>query len=419
VGSVRQRLASAAVGWLPPEPPVRRFLVVSFIDSLGTGMFLAGSALFFTRDLGLTAGQVGLGLSLAGVTGFVCSVPIGRLSDKKSALPVLVALQLWRGACFLAYPFINGLGMFIAVSCLAGAGEWASAPVVQSLLGSFVPAASRVRAMAAMTLIRNVGFGLGAGTAAAFVAVSGAAYRGLVLADAASFLLSAIVLLRMRAAGAPGAPDAESRAEAPKPRIRPGARFVTLSALNGVLYLHTIVLNVGLPLWIASYTRGPRALIGTIIVMNTVLAAASQIRLSRGVDGVRPAASRQFRAGWILAACCLLVAVSGPNRVVVTVTVILAATAALTVGEIYQSVGGWGVSYGFSPEANRGYYLSVYSLGSTCAVIVGPWLITSAVLPTGGPGWIGLAAVFAVAGALVPTVARGGLARAPGAQEHR
>ena len=402
----RQRLASAAVGWLPPEPPVRRFLAVSFIDSLGTGMFLAGSALFFTRDLGLTAGQVGLGLSLSGVTGFACSVPIGRLSDKKNALPVLIALQLWRAACFFAYPFINGLGLFITVACLAGAGEWAAAPVVQSLLGSFVPEASRVRAMSAMTLIRNIGFGLGAGAAAAFVAVSGAAYRGLVLADAASFLLSAVLLLRLRVrvAGAPGAPI---RAEVPKPRVRPGARFVTLSALNGVLYLHTIVLNVGLPLWIASYTHGPGALIGTIVVVNTVLAAAIQMRLSRGVDGVRPAASRQFRAGWVLAACCLLVAVSGPSRVAVTVTVILAATAVLTVGEVYQSVGGWGVSYGFAPEASRGYYLSVYSLGSTCAVIVGPWLITSAVLPAGGSGWIALAVVFAVAGALVPTVARG------------
>jgi MFS-type transporter involved in bile tolerance (Atg22 family) len=399
-------------GWLPAETQVRQFLVVSFIDSLGTGLFLAGSALFFTRDLGLSAGQVGLGLSLAGVTGFLCAVPVGRISDRTGALPVLVVLQLWRAACFFAYPFAKSLELFIVVSCMAGAGEWAAGPVVQSLLGSLVPEASRVRTMSALTMVRNVGFGVGAGGAAAVVAVSGAVYRGLVVADAASFLFSAVLLARMRAAERP---SAKSRSRAPGPRVRPGARYLTLAALNGVLYLHTVVLSVGLPLWIATRTHGPRALIGVIVIANTILAAAGQLRLSRGVDGAGPAASRQFRAGCVLAACCLLVAVTGPGHPGMTVALILAATVALTVGEIYQSVGGWGVSYGFAPEQSRGYYVSVYSLGSTCAAIVGPLLLTSAVLPAGGPGWIALAGLFAVSGALVPAVVRGGLRRAAGA----
>lgn len=393
--------------------------MVSFIDSLGTGMFLTGSALFFTRDLGLTAGQVGLGLSLGGVTGLLCSVPIGRFSDRVGPRSALIALQLWRAASFFAYPLVTGLDSFIVVSCMAGAGEWAAAPVVQSLVALCVPHASRVRTMSAMALIRNVGFTLGAGSATAAIALGGGAvYRGLVVIDAVSFLLSGALLLRLRTGaatagpgtdGGPGLASASTAAgvprEAPGPRVRPGARYLTLAGLNGVLYLHAIILTVGLPLWIATRTRAPVALIGATVVVNTVLAIVAQMPLSRGVDGVRPAASRQLRAGCTLALCCLLVAVTGPTAPTLTVALVLAATAALTVGEIYQSVGAWGVSYGLAPEQRRGYYLSVYSLGSTGAMIVGPWLITSTVLPAGALGWSLLAAAFAVSGALVPVVA--------------
>lgn len=391
-------------GWLPPERAVRRFVAVSFIDAVGTGMFLTGSALFFTHEVGLTVGQVGFGLSLAGVAGLLCSVPVGRLSDRAGALRVLVGLQFWRAACFFAYPFVTDLGWFIVVSCLAGAGEWAAPPVVQSLLGSLVRPASRVRTLSAMTVVRNVGFGLGAGSAAAAIAVGGGAvYRGLVIVDAVSFLLSGALLLRLREPGE--VPPAVVEAEvALPPRVRPGVRYLVLAALNGGLALNAVILSVGLPLWIATRTRGPGALIGAMVVLNTVLAVPLQLRLSRGADGLRTAARRQLRAGLALAACCLLVAFTGTTGPVLTVLLVLAATVALTAAEVYQSIGAWGVSYGLSPETGRGYYLSVYGLGATGIMIAGPWLLATAVLPAHGYGWLGLAVLSAGCGALVPMV---------------
>ncbi|SBT41111.1 MFS transporter [Micromonospora narathiwatensis] len=405
---VRSRMVRLAVGWLPDGTPVRRMLTVSFIDSLGTGMFLTGSALFFTRDIGLTAAQVGLGLSLAAVAGFLCSVPVGRLSDRFGALPLLVALQFWRAAWFFAYPFVADLPWFLVVCCLAGAGEWAAGPVVQSLLGSLVAPAARVRAMAAVMLVRNIGFVLGATSATIVIALGGGnIYRVLVLLDAVSFLVSGALLLRLRGRLAVARPPATApEPEQAERRTRPSLRFLTLVFLNGVLYLHAVILSVGLPLWITTRTDAPVELVGAVVVLNTVLAISLQMRLSRGVDGLRPAASRQRRAGFILAACCALVSLTGPAAPAVAAALILAGTAALTVGEIYQSVGAWGVSYGYAPDASRGYHLSLYSLGSTGAMIVGPALLTSVVMPAGLFGWLGLAAVLAAAGALVPVVVR-------------
>ena len=131
-----------------------------------------------------------------------------------------------------------------------------------------------------------------------------------------------------------------------------------------------------------------------------------QLRLSRNVDGVRPAAVRQWWAGLAPRGLVRLVAVSGSTPAAWTVPVVLVGAVALTVGEVYQSIGGWGVSYGLSPVTGRGYFLSVYTLGTTAAMIVGPLLITAVVLPAGSAGWAGLGVLLGLSGALVPLLAR-------------
>jgi len=392
-------------GWLPDDRAAQVLIAVSFVDALGTGLFLTGSALFFTRTLHLTTAQVGFGLSMAGVAGLLCSVPIGRLADRVGALPVLTGLQFWRGACFLAYPLADSFALFLAVAALAGTGEWAAPPVVQSLVGRLAVGAGRVRTMSALMVARNVAFTLGATAAGAAIAVGGAAaIVALVLADAVSFFLSGTLLLRLRASVPATAQETHETASA-KPR--PGPTYLTLALLNGVLYLHAVVLTVGLPLWIVTATAAPDAVIGAMVGLNTILAVVLQIRLGHNVDGARAGGSRQFRAGIALALSCLLVAATAGLEVPgYAIALVLVATVALTAGEVYQAVGAWAVSYALSPDVGRGYFLSVFNLGQTGAMIIGPSLLTTAVLPAGRTGWTILAAALAVAGTAAAVLAR-------------
>src|SRR5215831_4905086 len=85
--------------YIPARGAGRTLALVSFIDSIGTGLFLAGSAIFFVRSIGLSAAQVGLGLSIAGVVGFATTVPMGVLGDRVGPRRLFVLLQLWRAAC--------------------------------------------------------------------------------------------------------------------------------------------------------------------------------------------------------------------------------------------------------------------------------------------------------------------------------
>jgi MFS family permease len=131
-----------------------------------------------------------------------------------------------------------------------------------------------------------------------------------------------------------------------------------------------------------------------------------QVPLSKGVSGIRPAARRQVWSSWGLAACCLLVALT-PDTGMITATVLLvAAVVAMTLGEIWQSIGAWGISYALAPENRRASYLSAYHLGLTGSSVVGAALITIAVIPYEAVGWLGLGAVFLLAGLGVQVIAR-------------
>jgi MFS family permease len=402
--------------WLPAGGSARRLVAASVVDSLGTGLFLAGSALFFTRVLGLSAVQVGVGLSLTGLAGFLGMVPIGRLADRIGGKRAIVALYLWRGACFSVYPFARDPEVFYVVAFLIGIAEWGGGPIVQGIVGAVESDANRVRTMAVIASVRNVGFSAGAVLASLVLATGSAtAFSGLVLADAATFFAAAAVLSRLPATA--NARSSRTRGSGPPTRVR-DPRFLALAFLNGVLFLHSVLLAAALPLWIATRTEAPPWVLGGLVALNTALVILLQVRLSGGAGDLRNAARRQRWSGWCLAACCLLTALTAGTGPVTTTALIAAATVTLTLGEIWQSVGAWRLSYALSPPEGRAYHLSVYELGTSAASAVGPALITWAVTENGKLGWAVLAAGFAAAGSAVVVIAGAAERRSGTAEPH-
>ncbi len=394
---------------LPAARGTRRLVASSLVDSLGTGLFLAGSALFFTRVLRLSVAEVGVGLSLAGVAGFLAMIPIGLLADGIGGKRTIVALYVWRGCCFTAYPFARSPAVFFTLAFLIGAAEWSGGPVVQGIVGVLEGSEARVRTMATIFSVRNVGFSVGAVLATVVLATrDSTAFSGLVFADAATFFIVAALLTRLPAATNKAGHGRRRAARQQRGRQGariPGLRFLALSALNGVLFLHTVLLSAGLPLWIATRTTAPPAIIGAIVVLNTVLVIFLQVPMSQGSSDLRSAARRQYWAGCCLAACCLIVALTTRTGSALTAILAIAAAVALTLGEIWQGAGAWRLSFALAPPDQRSYYLSVYELGTSAATAVGPALITWAVIGNRAAGWGGLAAVFIATGLAVALIA--------------
>ena len=258
------------LGTLVPRTTIGRHLaIIALIDSLGSGMFYAGSALYFTKILGLSATQVGFGLSIAGIVGFFAAIPLGMLADKFQAGRVYVALQVWRGLAYAAYCFTGGFPMFLIAACCIGLADTAVPPISQAVVGAAVSSADRVDTLAKVRAVRNIGFGLGAIAATAVVANGSRwAFVALIASNAASFFIAAFLL---RLAGVTRLETAAAKTER-KLSVVADARYAIAAVLNGALAIHLTLLPLGLPLWIAGHTKVPIVIFGGLYTLNTVLA---------------------------------------------------------------------------------------------------------------------------------------------------
>ncbi|MEV4709545.1 MFS transporter [Actinoplanes sp. NPDC049316] len=387
---------------LPATSAGRRMVLVALVDSTGTGVFLAGSVVFLTRVAELSASQIGLGLSAAGVAGLLATMPIGMLADRYGERRTLVVLQLWRGAWFLAYAYVGNFLMFVVIACAMALAEKATGPLNQAVVGAAAGTQDRVHIMASIRVVRNVGFSAGAAAGTALVGLgSHTGFRAVILSNAVSFFLAAFLLGRVPLAGAVRARLSGSW---PRPRALRDLRYLTLTGLNAVLVVHMTILSVGIPLWIVTRTTVPPAMAGIAVLINTVVVVLFQVRASRGCDSLPVAAVRMRWSGLALAGCCAVLAVSAGTGLAVGCALVAGAVLLQTAGEMWQSAGSWTVSYDLAPAERRAEYLSAFSLGSTVQSIVGPVLLTSIVVRQGAVGWLGLGALLLGAGLLMPVL---------------
>lgn len=390
---------------LPEGAAGRRLTLMSLIDAAGTGSFLAVSALFLTRQVGLSVGQVGTGLSIAAGVGLVTTVPVAMVADRFGPRRLLVLVTLWRAALFVVYPFVPNFAAFLTVVVLMGLVDKAAAPLGQVLVGMAVPEKDRVRTMAVTGALRNVGYATGALLGSvALVLDSKPAYVAVILCNAASFVAFSAMAWRMPLLpGATG--DASRLRRRLSAQVFKDRPYLTLAVLNIVLTMHISLLSVGIPLWVATATDAPRSVVSVLLVINTVLAVLFQVRVSKGAADLAKAARLMRVAGFGLAGCCLLLAAVPSFSTVPAIALLVLAVTAMTVGEMFQSAGGWGISYQLARPGEESTYVSLFWLSSGAQQIVAP-LVIAQVVSSGPAAWTVIAGVQVAAGLAVPLVTR-------------
>jgi hypothetical protein len=391
-----------AASLLPDSSVGRRLALAALVDSLGTGTFLTGSTIYLTRIVGLSAAQVGVGLSLAGLAGLLSSVPIGVLADRLGPGRVYLAVQLWRALAYGLYALVSGPVGFVLTAVAVEAVDAATPALSQAVVGLAVPEPRRVATLAKVRAVRNLGFGLGAAVATAVLAVgSRPAFLVMIGTNAAAVLLGALLLARGTGIAALRGPAADRR----RGLARDGW-YASAAVLNAVLSVHLSLLFTGLPLWIAGHTTVPVALVGVLVGINTVLAVAFQARFAGPAERLAGAVDTMRWAGLAFAgfgvAAWLLgqVRPAGAAAALAVVAVVL-----LTCGELWQSAGGWAISYQLAPAGRQARYLATFQLGTSAQLLAGPAVLVTLVFPH-WYGWFGFAAVGAAAGLLVGPVVR-------------
>ena len=240
------------------------------------------------------------------------------------------------------------------------------------------------------------GFALAAGTHLA--------YESLMLGDAASFLGGALLLLavpRPRASGQPTPPGGRGRW--PALRDRP---YLALTATNCVMALQYFVLAFAMPLWVIEHTGAPRWLVSPMLLSNTVLIVLLQVRFSRSTKTPYGGARSIRCAGVVLAGAMVLYSLASGADPGTAAAMLLAAVIMHTLGELLQSAGAFGISYGLAPETALGEYLGVYGLGIGICRAVAPGVLAATCLAHGRRGWLLIGMLFLLSGLGLPPARR-------------
>ncbi|MGW1765908.1 MFS transporter [Streptomyces sp. NPDC002073] len=368
--------------------PARTLGALHFVDSLGSGLFMAGSAVYFVVVAELPVVVVGLGLSLAGLSGFVSSILLGRVADRFGARQMLGVLLTVLAGLYALYPLVGSAWTFYPVVIAVGALEFGCGPAFGALIMDLVPEAERVTARAALRSLFNVGFSGGALAAAGLIGLGGGWLEVLPLGNGLTFLLAAALVLRLPAS------QARPNAGGGRFKVLRDRPFLSVIAASSLLALHSAVLLVGIPLWIVENTDLPRGVVPLILAVNTVLVVLCQVAAAKGADTLDGSVRAARRAGLVSVAACAALAVAGLSGSWATGAVAVVAVLLFTAAELWQSASGFGLGFGLAPDANRGEYLGAFHLHVVIQATLGPAVVSFFVSVDESLGWLAMAAIF-------------------------
>jgi hypothetical protein len=395
-------------------------LSATLLLSVGKGTFLTTALIYLLHVAGMGPLAATAAMTLWGAASALVTIPTGMLIDRGrgrllGSVSAAAVAALVPAVAHLSTPWVLMLVLFVAGG-LDSAGNVVRRAVFAS--GS----ADSLGALAWARTVSNVGFALGglasvwllsAGTPAAFgvgYALIGVGYAVMAVCFATTALLRGPRPARPADGDAVAAPP-------PVPAPASGGRPASdggrsrraggaLATATAILTVHATLLNVVLPLWISGHTAVPIAVLGWLTALNAVITIGGQIPVSRlATTGVRALRCLRASAIWTAGCCALLGAVPllPPAG---QLGLLLAATVALTAGEMFEAAGEWGLSATLAQDGEHGYFQSACVLGEATQSAVGPLLVGTLVTALPVLSWPVLIVVIglgrSIAGRILP-----------------
>lgn len=367
----------------------RPFLAAMVTDSLGTGMFLPFTVLYFVHTAGLTAPAVGVALTVAGFVVLPAPLAVAPGIDRLPARIVVAAGNLISCAAFTAYLFARGQLAVTVAAIAAGAGQATFWTATRALISEVAPPGERRSWFALQTAIRNAGYGLGGLAGAAAVSFhTPAGFRALAAVDALSYLGAALLLISWRQP-----PPVARPARSPAPgRIRSSYRsaltsrpLAAITATNTAFVLCGQVLTVVLSVYVVVTLHLAAWIAGLLYTLNTILVAAAQAPVTLVTRRIphrhvlRGAAAIWAAAFGLLWAAAILPRDARPGVLAAAITI-------FTLAEILQGPVINALVTELAPAGNPGAYLSIFQLSWSVGQTIAPAVLLG--LLSAGTPWL-------------------------------
>jgi MFS family permease len=384
---------------IPVERDLRVLALGSFANRFGGGAVMTTSALYFTRQVGFSAAEVALAISVAAVVGILVQVPAGQLGDTRGPRRVLT-LCMTGAALTSALPVLARtpwqLALLLSVLALF---ERSAGSVQQGVIAQLATGGRGVLFKAYLRAVTNTAIGLGSVFGGAALVIDERwAYVSVFLINAVFTGFAAWNTTRL-----PDLPGYVRIEGEPRLAVLRDWPYVVVVAITGLYSLHFFVMELGLALYISERTTAPPVMVAALLVMNTACVALFQVRLSRRADSVEAGARALVRGAVWIAVGFAVVSLADRGDATFAIVVLVLGSLAHVVGEMIGSGGQWGLQMGLAPHERQGQYQGFAGLGFSVVAVVGPPVVTLLCVDRGETGWLLLAGLMlAVATVSVP-----------------
>ncbi|MGH3773528.1 MAG: MFS transporter [Pseudonocardiaceae bacterium] len=349
------------------------------IDSVGNGLFLSLSLVFFTQLTDVPLDLLGVLISVANAITLPIPVWAGVLADRLGALPLVIGAQVMQALGYLAYSWVaEPVGIFLATSLVAVGVRffWSS---IFTAVADYADGSSSTMGkdswFAWANMARTAGLGLG-GLVTGAVIGSGhdTAYRAIACGAAGCFAAAAAAITAF--VRAPRRQQDVGHGSAGYGTMLRDRPFLVMTGINTVFAMTSMMLAFALPTFVRAGLGGPAWLTSAVLVGNTVLVSVLAAPVVK-----RLAPYRRTRV--IMAAAALwalwsfLFSGLVPGQLEWVVPVLIGATLPFTLAEVMHAPVSMALATAISPTEIRGRYLAAFQYSFTVAGIIAPAFFTT------------------------------------------
>lgn len=354
----------------------KRLVVTAAIDSLGTGLFLPLSVLYFVNVAGMDVARVGLALSIGAGIALLGGPHTGTLIDRIGPGKMAALSCLLRTGAFLAYLGVDQFWQIIAVSAVVIWSDNAFWPANSAMIIALCGREQRARWYALGRTVRSVGMGLGAALSGVIVAAGSDGARIVVLFNALSFAVVAAILYTWREARITSTHTPQEKLEGEDKQsgmraVLADKPFLLVVASNSLLAVCSMALIVLVPLY--ADTLAPQALWlpGLLFAVNGALLMLAQGPAVRRIEASSPSRVLQASVG-LYAAGFVAFVVTPDVGGLIPVMVMTAAVVIYTAGELIHPPTSVILVTDMARSDLLGRYLSVNQLSWSVGHVITP-----------------------------------------------
>jgi MFS family permease len=389
-------------GLIPRTRPQRIIALASFINMMGSGVFMVSAALFYTRIVGLSVARVGLGMGIAALVGLCAGIPVGHVADRHGPREIYRLTLAAQAIAMASLVLVRSFGFFVlvvtATQLAVSASTAARAPLVRGFGG---PELTRYRAYL-RSLVNLAGCLGGIAAGLAIQLNTRDAYMALVLVNALSYAACAVIVSWLPALP----PVVKPAGIAGRWIALKDTAYIAVSLLDGMMWIQGAVLVFAVPLWIVDHTSAPRWLVGATVVLNTAMVVTLQVRASRGIDSSPAAVAAIRRAGVAFLIGMGLIAAAARMPAWAAVILLAAGVAVHTIGELWHAAGSLELRVRLAPAHAQGQYSGVFGFGRGLGNVVAPTVLGLLCITWGAAGWLVMGGVFVAIGLVMPLAGR-------------